>query len=62
MSDSLTAALANLSTSDEDARSRRVRDIKAESWDLFLRVLGDGSLIVQAVAVCVFRHRCEVLY
>ena len=51
MSDALTAALAKMSTTDEDARSRRVRDIKAESWDLFLRVLGDGSLIVQAVAV-----------
>lgn len=52
MSDALSEALATLSTADEDARSRRVRDIKAESWDLFLRVLGDGSLIVQAVSVC----------
>ncbi len=51
MSDALSAALATMSTSDEDARSRRLRDMKSESWDLFLRVLGDGSLIVQAVAV-----------
>ncbi|KAJ3552447.1 hypothetical protein NM688_g4146 [Phlebia brevispora] len=50
MSDVLHAALATLNTSDEDARSMRLRDMKAESWDLFLRVLGDGSLIVQAVA------------
>ena len=53
MSDALSAALATSSSSDEDARSRRVRDIKAESWDLFLRVLEDGSLILQAVAVSI---------
>lgn len=35
----------------EDARSRRVREIAEEGWDLFLRVLADGSLVVQAVAV-----------
>lgn len=34
----------------EDARSRRVREIAEEGWDLFLRVLADGSLVVQAVA------------
>ena len=51
MSNALKAALEALGDNDEDARSIRVRDIRAESWDLFLRVLGDGSLIVQAVAV-----------
>ena len=39
---------------EEDARSRRVREIAEEGWDLFLRVLADGSLVVQAVAVCVY--------
>lgn len=53
MSDALSVALAAMNTSDEDARSRRLQDMKAESWDLFLRVLQDGSLIIQAVAVCV---------
>lgn len=35
----------------DDARSRRIKEIKDEGWDLFLRVLGDGSIVVTAVAV-----------
>ncbi|TFK56949.1 hypothetical protein OE88DRAFT_1743465 [Heliocybe sulcata] len=35
---------------DEDGRLRRLRDIKDEGWDLFLRVLGDGSAVVSGVA------------
>ncbi|KAG6879755.1 hypothetical protein C0992_012075 [Termitomyces sp. T32_za158] len=35
----------------DDARLRRIKDIKDERWDLFLRVLGDGSVVVSAVAV-----------
>ncbi|OBZ78887.1 Regulator of V-ATPase in vacuolar membrane protein 1 [Grifola frondosa] len=31
-------------------RGRRMREITEEGWDLFLRVLGDGSLVVQAIA------------
>ena len=57
MSDALKAALEITGGDDEDARSMRVRDIRAESWDLFLRVLGDGSLVVQAVAVSIFSFR-----
>ena len=53
MFDALKAALETTGDEDEDARSIRVRDIRAESWDLFLRVLGDGSLVVQAVAVSI---------
>lgn len=53
MSNALKAALETMGGDDEDARSIRVRDIRAESWDLFLRVLGDGALVVQAVAVSV---------
>ncbi|KAF9462089.1 WD repeat-containing protein [Collybia nuda] len=34
----------------DDARSRRVKEINDEGWDLFLRVLGDGSIVVTAVA------------
>jgi hypothetical protein len=35
----------------DDARARRLREIKEESWDLFLRILIDGSIVVSAVAV-----------
>ena len=35
----------------EDAERRRTQEIYDEGWDLFLRVLEDGSLVVQAVAV-----------
>ncbi|RDB29031.1 Regulator of V-ATPase in vacuolar membrane protein 1 [Hypsizygus marmoreus] len=34
----------------DDARSRRIKEIKDEGWDLFLRVLSDGSVVVTAVA------------
>lgn len=48
---SLERAISMLPNGIEDGRHRRIREIKEEGWDLFLRVLGDGSLIVQAVAV-----------
>jgi hypothetical protein len=35
-----------------EAENRRIKEIKDEGWDLFLRVLGDGSIVVTAVAVC----------
>lgn len=50
ISDALANILAN-QTEQDDARSRRIREIKEEGWDLFLRVLGDGSVVVTAVAV-----------
>ncbi|KAJ3966484.1 RAVE protein 1 C terminal-domain-containing protein [Lentinula raphanica] len=34
----------------DDAKSRTIRDIQEEGWDLFLRVVGDGGLILTAVA------------
>ncbi|KAF8641123.1 hypothetical protein AX17_000765 [Amanita inopinata Kibby_2008] len=34
----------------EDARSRRIRDILDEGWDLFFRILSDGSIVVTAIA------------
>ncbi|KII93785.1 hypothetical protein PLICRDRAFT_101217 [Plicaturopsis crispa FD-325 SS-3] len=38
------------SRDDDDVRHRRAREIKEEGWDLFLRVLGNGSIVVTAVA------------
>ncbi|PBL01184.1 WD repeat-containing protein [Armillaria gallica] len=35
--------------SQDNVRTRRIQDIKEEGWDLFLRVLGDGSIVVTAV-------------
>lgn len=46
----ITNILGNHHLTD-DARARRLREIKDESWDLFLRILIDGSIVVSAVAV-----------
>lgn len=43
----------------EDAKLRKVKDIQDEGWDLFLRVLADGSIVVRAVAVGFYAH-CPV--
>ncbi|KAI0721213.1 RAVE protein 1 C terminal-domain-containing protein [Cerioporus squamosus] len=50
MSAAFKSLLADTQPGEEDARRRRVREIAEDGWDLFLRVLGDGSLVVQAVA------------
>ncbi|CDO73196.1 hypothetical protein BN946_scf185007.g251 [Trametes cinnabarina] len=42
--------LGQSQNAEDDARRRRIREIVEEGWDIFLRVLGDGSLVVQAVA------------
>ncbi|KAG7099019.1 hypothetical protein E1B28_000902 [Marasmius oreades] len=34
----------------EDTNFRRLRDIKDENWDIFFRVVGDGGIILTAVA------------
>ncbi|KAJ7092570.1 WD repeat-containing protein [Mycena epipterygia] len=47
--DSISAALKN-ETESEHAPTRRLQEIKDEGWDLFLRVLEDGSVVVTAVA------------
>ena len=52
MSQALAETLKNLGHEHEEGRLQRIREIKEENWDLFLRVLSDGSVIVQAVAVC----------
>lgn len=41
-------------TDEEDTKRRRIREMQEEGWDLFLRVLEDGALIVSAVAVSLF--------
>ncbi|KAI0756586.1 RAVE protein 1 C terminal-domain-containing protein [Daedaleopsis nitida] len=50
MSATLKSVLTNPQTAQEDARHRRIREIAEEGWDIFLRVLGDGSVVIQAVA------------
>ncbi|KAG6832276.1 hypothetical protein H0H92_003509 [Tricholoma furcatifolium] len=35
---------------EENARRKRIQEIKDECWDIFLHVLGDGSVVVSAVA------------
>ncbi|KAH8099423.1 WD repeat-containing protein [Cristinia sonorae] len=35
---------------DVEPRRRRIQEIYDEAWDLFLRVLADGSVVIQAVA------------
>ncbi|KAI0068306.1 WD repeat-containing protein [Artomyces pyxidatus] len=47
--DALGNILKDIPNTD-DAKTRRVSDIKEEGWDLFLRVLSDGSIVVRAVA------------
>lgn len=41
-----------------DARRRRAREVVGEGWDLFLRVMSDGCVLVTAVVVSgrVFRR------
>ena len=51
MSKALKAALESSPSNSTEGQRRRVREILDEGWDLFLRVLSDGSLVIQAVAV-----------
>jgi hypothetical protein len=51
VSDSFISILKGIGEKQEDGRSRRIREILEEGWDLFLRVFADGSFVVQAVAV-----------
>ncbi|KAH9944024.1 RAVE protein 1 C terminal-domain-containing protein [Epithele typhae] len=50
VSHALEATIEDPTLTEEDARRRRVREIAEEGWDIFLRVLEDGSIVVQAVA------------
>lgn len=33
------------------AHNRRIREIRDDGWDLFMRILADGSVVITAVAV-----------
>lgn len=48
----------------DDARTRVLRDIINEGWDLFLRVLDDGSIVLSSLAVSIsaypFRKQLDV--
>jgi len=45
----LTSVLSDTSDKD-DAKTRRVQDIRDAGWDMFMQALPDGSLSIQAVA------------
>jgi hypothetical protein len=51
--DALKKVLEQTSEDGEEgeARRRRAREVIEEGWDLFLRVMSDGSVLVTAVAV-----------
>jgi hypothetical protein len=51
---------------EDNASLRRLQDVKDEGWDLFLRVVSDGTVVISAVAVSSslslskqFSHRSE---
>lgn len=37
----------------DDVKTRRLQDIKEEGWDLFLRVVENGGIILTAIAVII---------
>lgn len=43
-------AVLALATEDAGPQVKRLREIDEEGWDLFVRALGDGSMLVSAVA------------
>jgi hypothetical protein len=49
--DTLKGILGTTALDVEDGERKRLKDIQDEGWDLFLRVSGDGSIVVSAVAV-----------
>jgi len=53
LANTLNHSLKTLSA-EEDGRSKRLAEIKEEGWDMFLRILGDGSLVVTAIAVSTY--------
>lgn len=51
--DTVCRYLLKTYTGTDDAQIRLIKDIVDEKWDLFLRVLTDGSVVLSAVAVSV---------
>jgi hypothetical protein len=46
------------SEDEEDARKKKAMEVVKEGWDLFLRVMQDGSIHVTAVAVRIEIYPC----
>ncbi|THV05992.1 hypothetical protein K435DRAFT_834441 [Dendrothele bispora CBS 962.96] len=42
--------LLSQKVSEDDASTRRLLDIQKEGWDLFLRVVSDGTIVVSAIS------------
>jgi hypothetical protein len=55
VSDALTRFVSDSQNADE-AALHRAKEILAEGWDLFMRVLSDGSIVISAVAVSKHPH------
>ena len=53
LTNTLNHTLNTLSV-EQDGQSKRLTDIKEGGWDMFLRILRDGSVVVTAVAVCAY--------
>lgn len=51
MSSAFRATQKLLPKPQDESRKRRIQEILDEGWDLFLRILSDGSLVIQVVAV-----------
>jgi len=49
--DAFKKILVEVPDDGQDARRRRAREVIDDGWDLFLRVMCDGSVLVTAVAV-----------
>jgi hypothetical protein len=53
-------SIINDKPEQEDGRIKRLEEIKNGGWDLFLRVLADGSVVISAVAVCTSISPCRI--
>ena len=51
MEDTFSAVLARKPHRGDESRYHRLQQMKAESWDYFMRIFADGSLTVRVVAV-----------
>lgn len=49
----VTKTILDKCSDQDDPQTRRIKDIKDEGWDLFLRIMNDGSAVVSAVAVSI---------
>jgi len=61
MSAAFARILKGRDKNDDDSGLHRLREIQEESWDLFLHVHEDRSLVVGAVAVRASSHSIQAL-